>query len=359
MRTKYLLAAGLSVSLLFLGLPFSSVSAASAGQKCSKVGLRSGTKTTPLICVKVGKEFVWKSSEKIVKTTTTTINPKAKAPTAPTQLKLKMNRPFDGSGKFTWKDNSNNEKNFYVSKIDPVNLAGVPLKTLLKVPKDGTMVGLGSYLNENFCFWVMASNASGNSPWSGPACYLGGATTTTTTAYVPPTTAYAPPTTAYVAPSTTVATRPSGTWYPMWMTLGAPKDLSGNALGGPGLNVVYGQQTELVFCLSSGENPSTLEVKENGVWRKVASGFRQSSDAGRCSNSAEPISFSFYWVVDSNGTKSYRRNGTEYRTRELEIRITTSVGAQPMLRSVGSNALAYAYDFADTLKCAFGETSYC
>lgn len=72
MRTKFWLTAGLSASLLFLGLPFSAVSAASAGQKCSKAGLLSGTKQAPLVCAKVGGKLVWKSSKK--STTTTTSN---------------------------------------------------------------------------------------------------------------------------------------------------------------------------------------------------------------------------------------------------------------------------------------------
>ncbi len=59
----------LSTSLLFVGLPFSTVSAANAGQKCSKVGLRSGTKKAPLICAKTGKKLVWKSSKTTVATT--------------------------------------------------------------------------------------------------------------------------------------------------------------------------------------------------------------------------------------------------------------------------------------------------
>ena len=66
MKAKFLLTVTLSASLLFVGLPFSSVSAASAGQKCSKVGLRSGTKKAPLICAKTGKKLVWKSSKATV-----------------------------------------------------------------------------------------------------------------------------------------------------------------------------------------------------------------------------------------------------------------------------------------------------
>ena len=72
MRTKFWLTVGLSASLLFLGLPFSTVSAASAGQKCSKAGLLSGTKQAPLVCTKVGGKLVWKSSKK--STTTSTSN---------------------------------------------------------------------------------------------------------------------------------------------------------------------------------------------------------------------------------------------------------------------------------------------
>ena len=72
MKTKYLVAVSLSASLIFLGQPFSSVSAASAGQKCSKAGLLSGTKQAPLVCAKVGGKLVWKSSKK--STTSTTSN---------------------------------------------------------------------------------------------------------------------------------------------------------------------------------------------------------------------------------------------------------------------------------------------
>ena len=54
---------------MFLGLPFSAVSAASAGQKCSKAGLLSGTKQAPLVCAKVGGKLVWQSSKKGATTT--------------------------------------------------------------------------------------------------------------------------------------------------------------------------------------------------------------------------------------------------------------------------------------------------
>ena len=69
MKIKSWFAVGVSASLLFLGLPFSAVSAASAGQKCSKAGLLSGTKQAPLVCAKVGGKLVWQSSKKGATTT--------------------------------------------------------------------------------------------------------------------------------------------------------------------------------------------------------------------------------------------------------------------------------------------------
>ena len=69
MKTKYLVTVSLSASLIFLGQPFSSVSASSAGQKCSKAGTLSGTKQAPLVCAKVGGKLVWQSSKKSATTT--------------------------------------------------------------------------------------------------------------------------------------------------------------------------------------------------------------------------------------------------------------------------------------------------
>ncbi len=70
MKTKYLFAVGVSACVLSLGLPLSDVSAASAGQKCLKVGTLSGTKQAPLVCTKVGGKLVWKLSKKASATTT-------------------------------------------------------------------------------------------------------------------------------------------------------------------------------------------------------------------------------------------------------------------------------------------------
>ncbi len=68
MKTKFLVAVSISASL-FVGLPYSTVSAASAGQKCLKAGTLSGTKQAPLVCAKVGGKLVWQSSKKGATTT--------------------------------------------------------------------------------------------------------------------------------------------------------------------------------------------------------------------------------------------------------------------------------------------------
>lgn len=45
-----------------IALPLQSVSAASAGGSCSKLGLKGGTVSKPLICTKVGTSLKWKAS---------------------------------------------------------------------------------------------------------------------------------------------------------------------------------------------------------------------------------------------------------------------------------------------------------
>ena len=70
MKKQWLFAVGVSACVLFLGLPLSGVSAASAGQKCLKIGALSGTKQSPLVCTKVGGKLVWKSSKKSATATT-------------------------------------------------------------------------------------------------------------------------------------------------------------------------------------------------------------------------------------------------------------------------------------------------
>ena len=59
MNKKLWLKVGIIASMLFLGLPLTTLHAVSAGQKCSKVGTLAGTKQSPLVCTKVGKKLVW------------------------------------------------------------------------------------------------------------------------------------------------------------------------------------------------------------------------------------------------------------------------------------------------------------
>ena len=61
MKTKFLLAASMSASL-FVGLPYSTVSAASAGGTCKKIGSISGTLKKPLVCKKVSGKLKWVAS---------------------------------------------------------------------------------------------------------------------------------------------------------------------------------------------------------------------------------------------------------------------------------------------------------
>ena len=62
MKTKYLVTVSLSASLIFLGQPFSAVSAASAGGTCKKIGSISGTLKKPLVCKKVSGKLKWVAS---------------------------------------------------------------------------------------------------------------------------------------------------------------------------------------------------------------------------------------------------------------------------------------------------------
>ena len=61
MKTKFLLAVSISASL-FVGLPYSTVSAASAGGTCKKIGSISGTLKKPLVCKKVSGKLKWVAS---------------------------------------------------------------------------------------------------------------------------------------------------------------------------------------------------------------------------------------------------------------------------------------------------------
>lgn len=133
----------------------------------------------------------WSSITTVPTTTTSTI---PTVPNAPTGLTLTVKSPFDGTGLLTWSDNSINEDNFYISNVDPSKLAGLPLSSIwYKASMNQNSVTITGFSNGyTYCYWAIASNSIGNSPWSSPICSLAGTATTTTTAYVPPTTPYIP-----------------------------------------------------------------------------------------------------------------------------------------------------------------------
>ena len=166
------------------------------GEKCQRLNEIIEEGFWSYKCKKIRKKKLWQLNG-ISSTTTTTIPPTTtipSAPAAPTGLTLTIKSPFDGTGTFSWTDNSNNEDNFYVSFKDPAKLVGLPLSDIWgKYSFNNTSGSFsGAVSGYNYCVWVMASNSVGNSAWAGPACTLAGTATTTTTVYVPPTTVYSP-----------------------------------------------------------------------------------------------------------------------------------------------------------------------
>ena len=161
--------------------------------------------------------------------------------------------------------------------------------------------------------------------------------------------------------STTIPVRPSGTWKMRWMGTGgdSPKNAAGETIGGPPINIVYGEQAEIVICDSAGDLPAKLEVKDNGAWKQVASGFKSVGDLSRCASAERPIGFSFYWMVDNMGVKKYRRNGTAYQTSDLEIKMTTSSRSVAYARRVGTVENAWAYDLATNIQCQVSGRTDC
>jgi hypothetical protein len=146
-----------------------------------------------------------------------------------------------------------------------------------------------------------------------------------------------------------------------WMGVAgdSPKDEKGSALGGPGVNVVYGEQAEIIICEAAGGLPAKLEVKENGNWKVVANGFKSVSDLTRCASPDRPIGFSFYWMVNISGTTKYRSSGSAYYSRDLQIQMTTSSRSVAFARSESTLEDAGLRDLTVTLQCAFSGKTNC
>lgn len=207
-----------------------------------------------------------------------------------------------------------------------------------------------------------SQNQLGFSGWSTPIRYVPNSKNTwrseVSNISSSPSTSSPPELNIQTPTTTTLPTRPLGEWKVRWMGLvgDSPKDSSGSNLGGPGVNVIYGQPTEVVICQSSGDLPAKLEVKDGGVWRTVASGFRTENDTYRCASTERPVAFSFYWVVDVFGLRKFRANGQAYYTRDLEIKMTTSSNTSVFLRYVGDIEASILMDVAINIRCSFSGT---
>ena len=201
-RLKKLIVAFLITGLFCASLPLSAfatpLTQIEEGQKCKELNQTVEEGIWAYKCTKVRKKKLWQLNgmssaftSTTTTTTTTTIPPTTtvpSAPAAPTGLTLTIKSPFDGTGTIRWTDNSSNEDNFYISNIDPSKLGSTSLSSIwFKGAANVPLVNVTGYQNGfSYCYWVMASNSSGNSAWVGPSCAMAGTSTTTTTAYVPP-----------------------------------------------------------------------------------------------------------------------------------------------------------------------------
>lgn len=168
-------------------------------------------------------------------------------------------------------------------------------------------------------------------------------------------------TTMTTTTTTTIPVRPAGTWKMRWMGVAgdSPKDETGKSPGGPGVNVVYGEQAEIIICESAGDLPAKLEVKENGNWKVVASGFKSVSDPTRCASPDRPIGFSFYWMVNISGTTKYRSSGAAYYSRDLQIQMTTSSRSVAFSRLESTRENSGLEDGYVSLSCALSGKTNC
>jgi hypothetical protein len=109
-------------------------------------------------------------------TTTTTTIPQTK-PNAPSNIKLSDFDTVLGTATLSWKDNSANESNFYIT--DKAVVAGTALSSIWrKVAADTTsMTVSGLKSGYRYCFDVLAANSRYVSDWSGTTCFTFGSST--------------------------------------------------------------------------------------------------------------------------------------------------------------------------------------
>ena len=170
------------------------------------LGNEYGTTKSDSVCEDVSLLPTTTTSSTTSSTVASTVTTILSVPNTPTEFKLSITSPFDGTGKLTWVDKPGNATNFYISSVEPLKLESLD-KAWYKSKDNKTSVGVKGFLRGgNYCYWILASNSVGNSVWSTSACAMAGVETTTTFS-VPATT----PPIATGAASVTNSAK-SGTW---------------------------------------------------------------------------------------------------------------------------------------------------
>jgi len=309
----------------------------SDGQKCGELNRIGNDGVFYYICSKRGRNKVWRLQGQIGPSTTNTI---LIAPAAPTGLTFTVTSPFDGTGTISWTRSSYNEDYFYISAVDPLKLAGLPLSAIWGKTQRGELAitpsGMKSGLN--YCFWVMSSNAAGNSAWVGPACAMAGVVTTTTASTTTTTS------TTTTSTSTTVALRkpPSGDYWER------QHFNSSNIL-------MYGNPYRLYLCTNGSANAILmLYVNILNTWVKRADSYGTTSDSA-CTGDY-PTTQSFYYFIDWTGTPiSNTRATLNFKVTGLNQDYFYSRTIWPSQGAANQEATELALKIA----CLFGKRTGC
>ena len=143
------------------------------------LGNEYGTTKSDSVCEDVSLLPTTTTSSTTSSTVASTVTTILSVPNTPTEFKLSITSPFDGTGKLTWVDKPGNANNFYISSVEPLKLEALD-KAWYKSKNNKTSVGVKGFLRGgNYCYWILASNSVGNSVWSTSACAMAGVETTT------------------------------------------------------------------------------------------------------------------------------------------------------------------------------------
>lgn len=144
------------------------------------LGNEYGTTKSDSVCEDASLLPTTTTSSTTSSTVASTVTTIPSAPKTPTEFKLSITSPFDGTGKLTWADKTGNATNFYISSVEPLKLESLD-KAWYKSKDNKTSVGVKGFLRGgNYCYWILASNSIGNSAWSTSTCAMAGVETTTT-----------------------------------------------------------------------------------------------------------------------------------------------------------------------------------